>query len=58
MKKPPRQFDVVPVAVVLQNARILEENNAAVEGFQRRCTPANASQEPSPDKDSKEGEQR
>ena len=58
MKKTTRQFDVVPVAVVLQTALPLEDDNSDVEVFKKRCAPAgaDASQETAPPKQSKNGE--
>jgi hypothetical protein len=40
MKRTTRQFEVVPVAVVLQKARLLEDANYAKDAFQKRCTSA------------------
>jgi hypothetical protein len=42
MKKTTRQFDVVPVAVVLQTAGLLKDDDFAVEVFEKKCAPAGA----------------
>jgi hypothetical protein len=40
MKISARQFEVVPVAVALRSARILEDDNSAIEGPQKGGAPA------------------
>jgi len=38
MKKRTRQFEVVPVSVVLQKVRPLEEQDSVARAFRKRCT--------------------
>jgi hypothetical protein len=40
MKKMDREFEVVPLTVVLEKARILHDESPIVETFQARCTPS------------------
>lgn len=59
MKKTGRQFDVVPVAVALQTARLIKDDDSAVELFKKRCAPAGTepAEKASPPEQSKIGEE-